>query len=96
MDLRDCARSIACALDAKAPGLGVYNIAHPKLWTLEETVAEVARVHGAFDCHLPRDLSTGFAGFPHKRPAASSTEAARTELGFNCAHDLTDTLSHWW
>lgn len=96
VDIRDCARAIESALNAEAPDLGVYNIAHPKLWTLEETVAEVARVHGAFECHLPKALNTGFAGFPHKRPAASSTDASRTELGFTCAHDLTNTLSHWW
>jgi len=96
VDIRDCARAIKCALDAAAPDLGVYNIAHPKLWTLEDTVAEIARLHGAFDCTFPQHLTTGFAGFPHKRPAASATDAASSELGFTCAHDLTDTLTHWW
>ena len=96
VDLRDCARAILAALDADAPDLGVYNIAHPKLWTLEETVAEVARIHGAIDCRLPRNPTTGFAGFPHRRPAGSSVLAANAELGFTCDYDLSDTLGHWW
>lgn len=96
VDLRDCARAIVCALDAGAPEQGVYNIAHPKLWTLAETVAEVARIHGAFECRFPEELTTGFAGFPNRRPAGSSSDAARAELGFACAHDLSDTLSYWW
>lgn len=96
VDLRDCARAILAALDAEAPEQGVYNIAHPKLWTLEETVAEVARIHGSFGCHLPENLSTGFAGFPHQRPAGSSLSAAEVDLGFTCGHDLSDTLSYWW
>ncbi|MEZ5658631.1 MAG: NAD(P)-dependent oxidoreductase [Burkholderiaceae bacterium] len=96
VDLRDCARAIICALDAPAPALGVYNIAHPKLWTLAQAVAEVARVHGAFECRLPKNLTSGFAGFPHMRPAASCTAAAKSELGFSCAHALGDTLFHWW
>ena len=96
VDLRDCARAIRAALDADAPRQGVYNIAHPRQWTLGEIVSEVARQKGAFECVRPEEVETGFAGFPFQRPAPSDLSAAEAELGFVCRHDLTDTLDHWW
>lgn len=96
VDLRDCARAIRAALDADAPRQGVYNIAHPRQWTLGEIVSEVARQKGAFECVRPKEVETGFAGFPFQRPAPSDLSAAEAELGFVCRHDLTDTLDYWW
>lgn len=96
IDLRDCGRAAVAALDAPAPALGVYNIAHPGQWTLDAVIAEVARTHGPFTAEVLPPRTTGFAGFPHIRPAPSSLAAAETELGFTAAHDLGDTLRYWW
>jgi UDP-glucose 4-epimerase len=96
VDARDCAAAVLAALDAESPAQGVYNIAHPRLWTLEDVAAAVARTVGPFRLVRAAGGGTGFAGFPHVRPAASSTDAARRELGFACRHDLTDSLRHWW
>jgi UDP-glucose 4-epimerase len=96
VDVRDCARAAVAALDAERPETGVYNIAHPAQWSLDEVIGAVAKAHGALDVTYDRTVDTGFAGFPHIRPAGSSVEAARRELGFVAAHDLQDSLRHWW
>lgn len=96
VDLRDCAGAVLAALYAEAPEQGVYNIAHEKLWTLSEVISSVAQIYGAFHCEYPEDIATGFAGFPHQRPAASDTSAAAKELGFRCGFDLSDTLGYWF
>jgi UDP-glucose 4-epimerase len=96
VDARDGAGAILAALDAARPAQGVYNIAHPRLWTLEDAAAAVAAAAGPFRLVRAAGGGTGFAGFPHIRPAPSSTDAALRELGFACRHDLTDSLHHWW
>lgn len=96
VDVRDCARAALCALDAAAPRLGVYNITHPMQWTLEEVIAAVAKTHGPLRVSHDHTVRTGFAGFPHPRPAGSSTAAARDELSFSAQHDLHDSLRYWW
>lgn len=96
VDLRDCAGSICAALDAPDPKQRVYNIGHPHQWTLNDIIAEVAQQHGNFTCNTPQDLETGFAGFPFTRSAPSSVVAAKAELGFECRHDLADSIAHWW
>jgi UDP-glucose 4-epimerase len=75
---------------------GVYAIAHPRGWTLPDLAAAVSARFGPFGLDLPAEPTTGFAGFRHVRPAATDLSAARRELGFGAAHDLTDTLAHWW
>lgn len=96
VDLRDCADAVIAALDADDPKQGTYTIAHSQLWTLPEVVDSVARIFGDFTCTLPQGVTTGFAGFPFQRPAASDTSAATRELGFSCTYDLNSTLSHWY
>lgn len=96
VDIRDCARAFLHALDAPSPEQAIYNIAHPQLWTLDEVIETVGHVLGKFSCKHPHPITTGFAGFPHIRPAASSTEAASRELGFQCQYDLENTIRHWW
>lgn len=95
VDLRDCAGAIRAALYAPEPSQGVYAIAHPQQYRLEEFVATVARVIGPFEVTWPGPLRMGFAGFAHLRPGPSDTGAAARELGFACAHALEDTLRHW-
>jgi len=96
VDLRDCADAVIAALDADDPKLGTYTIAHSKLWTLSDVVNSVERIFGEFTCDLPNGVTTGFAGFPFQRPAASDTSASEHELGFRCKHDLNDTLTYWF
>lgn len=96
IDVRDCALAALAALDAARPALGVYNIAHPEQWTLPAVIAAVAEVHGPLQVAFDRDSRTGFAGFPHMRPAGSDISAAAQQLGFCPAHDLRDSLRYWW
>ncbi|WP_313137300.1 NAD-dependent epimerase/dehydratase family protein [Paracoccus jeotgali] len=96
VDVRDCARAAVAALDARQPQTGVYNIVHPAQWSLDAVIAAVEDTHGELSVSYDRSVATGFAGFPHVRPAGSSTEAARQELRFSAAHDLQDSLRHWW
>lgn len=96
VDVRDCARAAVAALDARQPQTGVYNIVHPAQWSLDAVIAAVEGTHGKLSVSYDRSVSTGFAGFPDVRPSGSSTEAARQELGFSAAHDLQDSLRHWW
>lgn len=96
VDVRDCARAAVCALDAERPQLGVYNIVHPQQWSLDEIIDTVAAIHGPLTVAYDRTVATGFAGFPHVRPAGSSVSAARDELAFTAQHDLADSLAYWW
>jgi UDP-glucose 4-epimerase len=96
VDPRDCARAVLAALDAAEPAQGVYAVAHPRGWTLPALAQAVADRFGAFTLELPAPPVTGFAGFRHPRPAPTDLSAAARELGFTAAHDLTDSLAHWW
>lgn len=95
VDARDCAQANVCALDAAAPVQRVYNVAPGTWFSLEEFVDIVRGVFPRLDVTLPPPSATGFAGFPHLRPAPSATAAAAAELGFRCAHTLADTIRHW-
>ncbi len=96
IDVRDCAAAAVAALDAALPGLGVYNVTHPRQWRLNDVIAAVAEVHGPLQVEYDRTCRSGFAGFPHRRPAPSDISAAEAELGFTPAHDLRDSLRYWW
>ncbi|MEX3314199.1 NAD-dependent epimerase/dehydratase family protein [Sulfitobacter sp. PS-8MA] len=96
VDVRDCARAAVAALDAEKPRTGVYNITHPTQWTLDAVIGAVAEAHGELNVKYDRTIETGFAGFAHVRPAGCDITAAREELGFSPAHDLKDSLRHWW
>jgi UDP-glucose 4-epimerase len=95
VDARDCARANLHALDAAAPVKRVYNVATGTAVTLRAFVDSVRRVHPALRVALAPEPVTGFAGFPHRRPAPSDVASARADLGFACAHDLEDTIRHW-
>ncbi len=95
VDARDCARANLHALDAGAPRQRVYNVATGRTVTLREFVDVFRGVHPGLDVVLGPEPATGFAGFPHRRPAPSDTTAARSDLGFTCAHDLADTIRYW-
>lgn len=96
VDVRDCARAPVAALAAERPGLGVYNIVHPAQWTLAAVIDAVSEIHGPLRVAYDRDCRTGFAGFPHRRPAGSDITAAAADLEFSAIHDLRDSLQHWW
>lgn len=96
VDVRDCGRAMVAALDAPDPAQGVYAIAHPRGWTLDDAAAAVAARFGAFTLALPDTPRTGFAGFRHVRPAPTDLTAAARDLGFRERYDLADTLAHWW
>lgn len=96
VDVRDCGRAMVAALDAPDQAQGVYAVAHPRGWTLDEVAAAVAARFGAFTLQLPEAPRTGFAGFRHVRPAPTDLSAAERDLGFRARHDLADTLAHWW
>lgn len=95
IDARDCARSNLCALDANASQQGVYNVANGQAHTIGEFVDAVRQNYPALDVTCPEAIRTGFAGFPHLRPAPSSTEAAHRELGFVSAYPLADAVAYW-
>ena len=95
IDARDCARANLCALDAPAPKQGVYNVANGHWYTLTEFVDAVRQSYPELEADFPKAISTGFAGFPHQRPAPSSTEAALRELGFTAAYPLGTAVVHW-
>lgn len=96
IDPRDCGGAMIAALDANDPVQGVYAIAHPTGWTLEAVAHEVASRFGSFTLKVPDHRPSGFAGFPHLRPAPTDLTAASRELGFQAEHNLADTLEHWW
>lgn len=95
VDARDCARANLHALDAAAPARRVYNVATGGAVTLREFVEAARAALGRLDVEPGPEPATGFAGFPHRRPAPSSTEAARSELGFACVHGLGDSIRFW-
>lgn len=95
VDARDCARANLHALDAAAPVRRVYNVATGRAVTLGEFVEAARRALGPLEVAFGPEPATGFAGFPHRRPAPSATEAARAELGFACRHDLEDSIRFW-
>jgi UDP-glucose 4-epimerase len=96
IDPRDCGRAMIAALDARDPAQGVYGIAHPANWTLNAVAGEIASRFGAFTLTVPDHPASGFAGFPHVRPAPTDLSAAERELGFEAEHGLVDTLETWW
>lgn len=96
IDVRDCAAAIIAALDADAPALGVYNIAHCGQHSLESLSALLRGAYPGFKLTWPDDVTAGFAGFPHTRPAPTGIRAAQEELGFTAQHDMADTLRHWY
>jgi UDP-glucose 4-epimerase len=95
VDARDCARANVCALDAAQPIQRVYHIADGQWHSLGDFVAAVRQIYPGLNASWPSHLSTGFAGFPHQRPAPSDHRKAQSELGFVCAHALQDSVAHW-
>jgi len=95
VDARDCARANVCALRAEAPTQRVFNVATGDWVTMSGFVAAMRQVFPALAVELPDEPSTGFAGFPHRRPAPSDVRAAREQLGFSSQYSLTDTLAYW-
>lgn len=95
VDARDCARANLCALDADAPAQRVYHVAPGRTVSMAEFVAAAERAFPGLKVSLPRPPHTGFAGFPHIRPAPSDTAAAEREIGFACRHSLADSLNYW-
>ncbi|MBL8588450.1 MAG: NAD(P)-dependent oxidoreductase [Methylobacteriaceae bacterium] len=95
VDARDCARAMIAALDAPAPRQRVYAIAEDEAYTLERFLAVAACALPGLAPVAPPAPSTGFAGFPHRRPARSDLAAARDELGFRCRHSLEDAIRYW-
>lgn len=95
VDARDCAHANVCALDAEIPAQRVYNIAPGRAVTMLEFVAAAERAFPGLKALPPSPPDTGFAGFPHLRPAPSNTAAAEREIGFSCRHGLEDSLKYW-
>lgn len=95
VDARDCARANVCAVRAKAPAQRVFNVATGDWVTMTEFVAAMRQVFPTLSVELPDEPPTGFAGFPHRRPAPSDVRAAREQLGFSSRHSLADTLAYW-
>lgn len=94
IDARDCARANLAALDARDPLQGVYTITHPEPLSCKNFVNSFNAALGRDNFPLPTMPTTGFAGFPHVRPACSDTTAAEKELGFRCAYNFADTVRH--
>lgn len=92
VDARDCARANMLALKAPTPIQRVFNIAGGEWFTFWEFIEAAKRTFGAFAIDLPPEPATGFAGFPHRRPAHSDLEAANRDLGFQAKYRLTDTM----
>lgn len=95
VDARDCARANLAALDAPAPRQRVYNIATGTSVDLLGFIAAVRAAWPALDVSLDEIPRTGFAGFPHLRPAPTDVAAAASELGFTCLHDIADSVRYW-
>lgn len=94
VDARDCARANALALRAPSPRQRVFNVASGEWFTLPEFVDVARDVLGPFSLEMPPEPSTGFAGFPHRRPARSDIAAARRDLAFEPAYRLADSLRY--
>ena len=69
-------------VDAPDPAFGVYAVAWSWPMTLSAFIDAVRAVHGPFEVEIPVAPTAGFAGFPHLRPAPSSLDRTRSELGF--------------
>ena len=95
VDARDCARANLAAFDAAAPVQRVYNVATGDWCSLDEFIATMRAVFPRLQVSVPRPSTTGFAGFPHLRPAPSDTRLAAAELGFRAQHNLGDTIAYW-
>jgi len=95
IDARDCARANVCALDAAAPKLGVYNVATGEWYTLSQFIEALRTLYPGLSVEYPEAISTGFAGFPSLRPAPSSVESARRELGFSAKYSLDEAIAYW-
>ena len=95
VDARDCARANLTALDAAAPVQRVYNVATGDWYSLDAFVATMRTVFPRLLVSVPTPSTSGFAGFPHLRPAPSETRHAEAELGFRAQHKLGDTIAYW-
>ncbi|MBN9061822.1 MAG: UDP-glucose 4-epimerase [Rhizobiales bacterium 65-9] len=95
VDARDCARANVCALDAAAPAQRVYHVATGRAVTMRDFAAAAEKAFPGLTVSPPSPPDSGFAGFPHQRPAPSSVEAASRELGFSCQRTLEDSLDYW-
>ncbi|CAH1661145.1 MULTISPECIES: NAD(P)-dependent oxidoreductase [unclassified Chelatococcus] len=93
VDARDCARANIAALDASELKSRVYNIATGAWYSFEDVCDVVRGIYPDLSVDLGVNVTSGFAGFPHMRPAPSSTAAAKRELGFTAAYRLEDTVS---
>jgi UDP-glucose 4-epimerase len=93
VDARDCARANVHALNASEPRQRVYNVATGAWYTLDDFVAAVRNVYPRLHVDVPVQVTTGFAGFPFKRPAPSDVTAAERELDFRAAYSLEETIS---
>lgn len=94
IDARDCARANLAALDASDPRQGVYTITYPDALSCKDFIESFNAALGRDSFAIPDMPATGFAGFPHVRPARSDTTAAEKELSFRCKYDFADTLRH--
>ena len=94
VDARDCARANVAALDASLLHSRVYNIATGSWYNFDDVCNIVKKIYPTLSVDLMVHTTTGFAGFPHQRPAPSSTTAAKVELGFAAAHDLEDSVAY--
>lgn len=95
VDARDCAAANVCALRAPAPQQRVFNVATGAWVTMAGFVAAMRQVFPTLEVDLPSEPVTGFAGFPHRRPAPSDVRAAREQLGFSSQYTLAETLAYW-
>lgn len=95
VDARDCAAANVAALDAAAPVLRVYNVATGDWFALDAFIDAVRQHYPALRVASMSMPAGGFAAFPHCRPAPSSVEAARRELGFATQYTLDATIAHF-
>lgn len=91
LDTTDAAAAVLAALDAPNPG-PVYNIAPGHAVTFPAFLAAVAEARPGLRVEGWPDVSTGLAGFPHPRRAASDISAARRELQWHPRHSLFQSL----
>lgn len=95
IDARDCARAIVAALDADDPATGVYNIAAAPAVSFDQFLETFRQEIGDLDVEIPVEPTSGFAGFPIVRPAPSSIDRARTEICFEPAYSLAESIRYW-
>lgn len=95
VDARDCARANLAALDLTSPKQRVYNIAAGSSVDLPSFIAAVKESWPKLDVQFNKIPQTGFAGFPHLRPATTDVSAAKNELGFVCKHSLIESIHYW-